>query len=87
MNLWINPDCRDGKHRACHGDAWDVARDVPTTCDCECHDWKSAESEAPKPRCGACRDLGGEHTYTGDCSFRPDDGYPKAAVSETGGES
>lgn len=35
---WLNPDCRQGKHRACRGDAWDDDRDEPTTCGCDCHD-------------------------------------------------
>lgn len=34
---WLNPDCRDGKHRACRGDAWDVQNDRATNCWCECH--------------------------------------------------
>jgi len=33
----LNPDCRDGKHQACAGDGWDVEKDEPTTCHCECH--------------------------------------------------
>jgi hypothetical protein len=34
----LNPDCRDGKHRACRGDAWDDIRDTATLCTCGCHD-------------------------------------------------
>jgi hypothetical protein len=33
----MNPDCRNGKHAACAGDAWDEERDEPTTCSCPCH--------------------------------------------------
>lgn len=33
----ISPDCDYGKHRACHGDAWDTVTDSLTRCDCECH--------------------------------------------------
>lgn len=32
MSTTMNPDCRDGKHRACSGDGWDDANDAPTTC-------------------------------------------------------
>jgi hypothetical protein len=34
---WKNPDCRDGKHIACSGDAWDLSADAPTRCRCDCH--------------------------------------------------
>lgn len=34
----LNPDCRDDKHRACAGDAWDVEQDASTGCACHCHD-------------------------------------------------
>ena len=33
----INPDCRDGKHPACNGDAWDDDTDLPAACECSCH--------------------------------------------------
>jgi hypothetical protein len=33
----LNPDCDQGKHAACAGDAWDLVADELTTCDCECH--------------------------------------------------
>lgn len=36
-NTQLNPDCRDGKHRACAGDAWDEELDQPTRCACACH--------------------------------------------------
>lgn len=38
----ISPDCRDGKHAACIGDAWDDVVDEPTDCTCECHDGSAA---------------------------------------------
>lgn len=34
----IGPDCREGKHRACDGGAWDDFRDIPTACQCGCHE-------------------------------------------------
>lgn len=39
---WYNPDCADGKHRACRGDAWNLHEDRATPCECECH-------EEPRP--------------------------------------
>lgn len=33
----VNPDCRDDKHRACGGDAWDFDTDQPADCSCPCH--------------------------------------------------
>jgi hypothetical protein len=33
----LSPDCEAGKHRACSGDAWDVAVDEPRRCECSCH--------------------------------------------------
>ncbi|NMF27937.1 hypothetical protein [Cellulosimicrobium aquatile] len=33
----VNPDCRDGKHRACSGDGWDTRTDQPAPCPCWCH--------------------------------------------------
>lgn len=33
----LNPDCEQGKHRACAGDAWDEVDDELTDCSCECH--------------------------------------------------
>lgn len=37
-----NPDCRDGKHRACAGDAWDYETDQRVWCRCKCHDKEEA---------------------------------------------
>ncbi len=36
-DLPMNPDCVQGKHPACAGDAWDEEADERTTCACECH--------------------------------------------------
>lgn len=33
----LNPDCRDKKHAACAGDAWDDENDTAANCDCTCH--------------------------------------------------
>ncbi len=33
----MNPDCRDGKHRACSGRGYDFATDTFTDCTCPCH--------------------------------------------------
>lgn len=33
----ISPDCGEGKHRACTGDAWDHYNDQPAPCECDCH--------------------------------------------------
>lgn len=30
----ICPECRDGKHRNCDGDAWDVQADELANCEC-----------------------------------------------------
>ena len=39
-----NPDCAQGKHRACAGDAWDFELDEPATCACGCHTSEEAPS-------------------------------------------
>lgn len=33
----LSPDCRDGKHGACRGDAWCLLVDGEHPCDCSCH--------------------------------------------------
>lgn len=38
-----SPDCKDGKRRACVGDAWDVENDIPAECTCACH-WETLTS-------------------------------------------
>lgn len=45
--LQVNPDCRDGKHDACAGDAWDLDADLPTTCKCWCHQDAAVAAKAP----------------------------------------
>ncbi|MCR1983996.1 hypothetical protein NSA53_17330 [Cellulosimicrobium cellulans] len=45
MTAPMNPDCRDGKHRACAGDAWDLDTDQPTACSCTCHTAQPTEEE------------------------------------------
>ena len=45
----VSPDCRDGKHRACVGDAWDVEADTPADCECDCHHITGSPSGGPEP--------------------------------------
>ena len=46
----MNPDCRDGKHRACSGTAWDDERDELVACPCSCHgEALAAAHEAAHP--------------------------------------
>lgn len=33
----MNPECREGKHRNCWGEAWDLEADDVTDCSCDCH--------------------------------------------------
>jgi hypothetical protein len=33
----INPDCDNGKHSACGGDAWNFETDASDECHCYCH--------------------------------------------------
>lgn len=42
-NYHRNPECRDGKHLNCGGDAWDDKKDCPTVCECFCH-YESGEA-------------------------------------------
>lgn len=35
MSGAICPECRDGKHDNCNGDAWDMAADQPAACSCQ----------------------------------------------------
>lgn len=32
----VSPDCAQGKHVACSGDAWDDEADGPAACSCNC---------------------------------------------------
>ncbi|MEV4735537.1 MULTISPECIES: hypothetical protein [unclassified Microbacterium] len=41
----LGADCRDGKHAACIGDAWDILRDEATPCTCPCHHVELSETE------------------------------------------
>ena len=43
----MNPDCLNGKHRACAGDGWDDETDSPTACPCPCHTTTPAGRPAP----------------------------------------
>lgn len=45
----LNPDCREGKHRACRGDAWDVQADRECACGCECHRFPTTASTPDGP--------------------------------------
>ena len=36
--IHLSPDCRDGKCRACVGDAWCHDEDARVVCECECHE-------------------------------------------------
>lgn len=38
----FGPDCRDGKHPACDGRAWDDASDEVAACACRCHEKAAA---------------------------------------------
>lgn len=31
----VCPECAQGKHRNCNGEAWDDVKDEVTTCDCD----------------------------------------------------
>lgn len=37
VSILIGPDCRDGKHTACDGRAWNNETDQPADCGCTCH--------------------------------------------------
>jgi len=43
----INPDCRDSKHPACAGTAWNYDTDTPTACECACHPSNAPVSHDP----------------------------------------
>lgn len=38
--VWLGPDCRDENHQKCDLQAWDDINDVPTDCECDCHEEK-----------------------------------------------
>lgn len=64
--MYTNPDCRDGKHRACAGDAWDTETDQRVWCRCTCHDK------------GRAMDARGEDGLTGAERTRMADQYRQA---------
>ena len=33
----MNPECRDGKHRNCDAQGWNLSADAPCVCPCACH--------------------------------------------------
>lgn len=33
----LSPDCRDGNHHKCDGQAWDDTEDALVSCGCACH--------------------------------------------------
>lgn len=35
--ICTSPDCREGKHHACDGKAWNFLDDQPAPCGCDCH--------------------------------------------------
>jgi hypothetical protein len=39
----FSPDCKEGKHRACDGRAWDFENDHGCSCTCDCHKERVAE--------------------------------------------
>lgn len=50
MTDWISPDCRDGNHRKCNGEAWDEDADDLTDCQCPgclCHVAPDPHSRRP----------------------------------------
>lgn len=44
-----NPECSAGKHSNCSGDGWDLERDEPAQCPCECHEPKIWPVNQPWP--------------------------------------
>lgn len=55
----LNPDCVQGKHRACSGTAWDDAIDDLVACACACHAAAvdAVVVELP-PRAATCQSCG-----------------------------
>ncbi len=51
MSVLMNPDCLDGKHRACSGDGWCEETDHAVPCPCECHQPKECYPGCPHPPC------------------------------------
>jgi len=44
----VSPDCQQGKHVACVGQAWDEPTDSPAPCACPCH------HDDPQDVCALC---------------------------------
>lgn len=58
--IWLSPDCEQGKHDACTGEAWDKEADGPTLCGCCERNHKVAD--VPEPKHGdvsTCESCGG----------------------------
>jgi len=47
MTAAANPDCAQGKHRACSGSAWDWDIDDLVPCPCDCHAQPPTPPEEP----------------------------------------
>jgi len=47
MTTGANPDCAQGKHRACSGHAWDWDIDDLVPCSCDCHVQTPTPPEEP----------------------------------------
>jgi hypothetical protein len=45
----ICPDCWQGKHGACEGDAWDNDNDRPAICACWAENHKNGATDDPLP--------------------------------------
>lgn len=57
MSVLMNPDCLDGKHRACSGGGWCEDNDQPAPCPCECHGGPVGAEHFPGCPCGACQNV------------------------------
>lgn len=53
--ILMNPDCLDGKHRACSGDGWCEEADHAVPCPCSCNQPKECYPGCPHPPCVAIR--------------------------------
>ena len=74
MTVLLNPDCLDGKHRACAGDGWCEESDHAVPCPCVCHQPALPPPLAYLPCCGATVKLTrttdgytGTETHTSHC--------------------
>ena len=55
--LPISPDCGQGKHRACTGDAWHPVRDEPHPCVCNCHEPHCEHTSSTEGVCDGCGEI------------------------------